>query len=366
MRLKRIEKFTSSVTKGLLSTQQQTISQVVCGLVVCRCLILAEIARCFQTSVEFPHNLKRVWRFVSNERINDCSSKELVARRLISQLHHRLQIKPKQYLQIIIDWTSVWPYQLLQALIPLDGRAVPVLSLAVHKSDLTCNQNSLEQLFISSLRRCVDKQWRVVIVADRGFGRTELLRFIQQQGFGFVIRVKGDAWIKRGRFRGKLKDYPLAVGQCFKLTDVIYHKTKQYPVKVVLNCARVKGKVSSWLLATNLGVSAGQTVSIYRERFWCEESFRDQKQEFELERVRVEKAARLENLLLALAIVVMILAVIGQRGKKLGYADKYSTRKKKQEVISWMKIALSLLRESTKYLNLLFENKDGCFYFRWA
>jgi len=366
MRLKRIQKFTSSVTKGLLSTQQDTISQVVTGMTVCRSLCLAEIARCFQTEVEFPHNLKRVWRFVSNERINLDSSKEVVAGRLLRQLHHRLQIKPKQYLQIIIDWTSVWPYQVLEALVPVDGRAVPVLSLAVHRTDLKCNQNTLEQLFIQSLRRCVPRSWRVVLVADRGFGRTELLRFISEQGFGFVIRVKGDAWIKSGSFRGKLKDYPLQVGQCFKLSDVIYHKTKQYPVKLVLNCARVKGKVSSWLLATNLGLSARQIVSIYRERFWCEESFRDQKQEFELERVRVEKASRLENLLLALAIVLLMLAVIGMRGKKLDYADKYSTRKKKRVVISWMQIALNMLRESSKYLNLLFENKDGCFYFRWA
>jgi len=366
MRFKRIEKFTKAVTKGLLTTQQDTLCQVVTGLISCRCLILAEIARCFQTDTKFPHNLKRVWRFVSNERIQMDSSKEVVARRLIRQLHHRLQIKPKQYLQIIIDWTSVWPYQVLQALIPVDGRAVPVLSLAVHKSDLTCNQNTLEQLFISSLRRCADKQWRVVIVADRGFGRTELLRFIDQQGFGFVIRVKGDAWIKAGRYRGKLRDYKLAVGQCFKLSNVVYHKTKQYRVKVVLNCARIKGKDCSWLLATNLGLTSGQIVSIYKQRFWCEESFRDQKQEFELEAVRVEKAARLENLLLALAIVVMILAVIGMRGKKLGYAEKYSTRKNKQEVMAWIQIALCLLRESMKYLNLLFENKDGCFYFRWA
>jgi hypothetical protein len=366
MRLKRVSKFTKSVTKGLLPTQQATICQVACGMLLCRSLILAEIARCFHTDTLFPHNLKRVWRFVSNERINLDSSKELVACRLIRQLHHRLQIKPEQYLKIIIDWTSVWPYQVLEALIPVGGRAVPVLSLAVHRSDLKCNQNTLEQLFIQSLRRCVPKHWRVVIVADRGFGRTELLRFIQEQGFGFVIRVKGDAWIKAGRFRGKLKDYALALGQCFKLSDVIYHKTKQYPLKLVLNCARIKGKVISWLLATNLAMSARQIVSIYRERFWCEESFRDQKQEFELERVRVEKASRLENLLLALAIVLMMLAVIGMRGKKLGYADKFSVRKKKQEVISWMQIALNLLRESSKYLNLLFENKDGCFYFRRA
>ena len=60
MRLKRIAKFTASVTKGLLPSQQATLSQMVCGLLVCRSLILAEIARGLQTQVAFPHNLKRV------------------------------------------------------------------------------------------------------------------------------------------------------------------------------------------------------------------------------------------------------------------------------------------------------------------
>jgi hypothetical protein len=97
-----------------------------------------------------------------------------------------------------------------------------------------------------------------------------------------------------------------------------------------------------------------------------EESFRDQKQEFRLEQVRVQQLDRLENWLLALAIAMMILAVLGMRGKKLGYADKFSVRKKKQTVLSWVQIALKLLRESTKYLNLLFDNKAGCFSFHWV
>ena len=142
----------------------------------------------------------------------------------------------------------------------------------------------------------------------------------------------------------------MSVGQCFKLRDVTYHKTKRLQMKVVLNCARMEGKVASWLLATDLGLSARQIVTIYRRRFWCEESFRDQKQEFDLEGVRVTKGARLENLLLALAIVLMILAVIGLRGNKLGYGDKYCTRKKKQAVLSWVQVALKMLRESTRYL----------------
>ena len=68
MRLKRIAKFTSSVTKGLLPSQQSTLSQMVCGRLCCRSLILAEIARGFETKVAFTHNLKRVERYVSNPR----------------------------------------------------------------------------------------------------------------------------------------------------------------------------------------------------------------------------------------------------------------------------------------------------------
>ncbi len=320
MRIKRLEKFTRAVTKGLLPTQQATLSQVVCGMMVCRCLILAEIARCFPATTSFPHNLKRAWQFVSNKRIQDQKSNEVVARRLIRQLHHRLQIKPKDYLQIII----------------------------------------------SSLCHCLPKSCRVVIVASRGFQRAEFLQFLKRQELSFVIRVKGDAIIKRGRYEGKLRDYPLSLGQCFKLSDVVYPKTKRYPMKVVLTCARIEGKVSSWLLTTNLGLSARQIVEIYRRRFWCEESFRDQKQEFELERVRVTRAGRLENLLLALAVVLLILAVIGMRGDKLDYREKFCTRKKRQRVLSWVQVALNLLRESTKFLNLLFESRGIGFNFRWA
>ena len=120
------------------------------------------------------------------------------------------------------------------------------------------------------------------------------------------------------------------------------------------------------MLATNLGLTARQAVKIYARRFWCEESFRDQKQEFELEGVRVKQAARLENLLLVLAIAVLILAVIGMRGNKLACAEKFSPRKKQRVLLSWAQIALNLLRESSKFLDLLFESRNTGFYFRWA
>ncbi len=290
----------------------------------------------------------------------------MVARRLIRQLHHRLQLKPKQPLEIIIDWTAVWPYQVLEALIPLDGRAVPALSWAVRRGTLSCRQNTSEMGFLASLRRSLPKQWRVVIVADRGFQRVELLRYIKGLGFSFVIRVRGDAWIRSGRYEGKLRDYPLSAGQCFKLREVVYHKSKRAQMKLVPNCEKVKGKACSWLIATDLGLSAREVVGIYERRMWCEEGFRDQKQEFQLEAVRVKQASRLENLLLALSIAQMILAVIAQRGKKLCWEEKFSIVKKKRSEISWVQVGLNLLRESAKYLNLLFDSSGVGFCFRWA
>lgn len=366
MRLKRIAKFTKAVTKGLLPTQQATLSQIVCGVLSCRSLILAEIARGFETNVAFPHNLKRVERYVSNPRLQSLQSKQIIARRLLCQLHHRLQLKPTQPLEIIIDWTSVWPYQVLSALVPVAGRAVPVLQWAVARDQLKAQQNTIEMQFIAALKRCLPRPWKVVIVADRGFQRVAFLQYLDAQGLGYIIRLKGDAGVEVGAYSGKLREYRLQVGQCFKLSKVRYHKTQRYELKVVMNCEQRDGKICSWLLATNLGLTAKQTVAIYARRFWCEESFRDQKQEFELEGVRVKQAARLENLLLVMAIAVMILAVIGMRGNKLACADKFCPRKKKQKLLSWAQIALNLLRESSKFLDLLFESQETGFCFRWA
>src|SRR5436305_2813734 len=196
MRLKRIAKFTKAVTKGLLPSQQATLSQMVCGLLCCRSLLLAEIARGFETKVAFSHNLKRVARYVSKPRLQSHQCNQLMARRLLRQPHHRLQLKPRQPLEIIIAWTSVWPYQVLSALVPVAGRAVPVLQWAIARDQLKAQQNTIEMQFIAALRSCLPKHWQVIIVADRGFQRVAFLEFLDGQGFGYLIRVKGDACVE--------------------------------------------------------------------------------------------------------------------------------------------------------------------------
>ena len=376
MRLRRVQKFSKAVTKDLLPTQQATIAQVVCGMLVAQSMLLAEIARHLETTVAFAHNLKRVFRFADNERLStrpdplepdpERTAQEKVARRTIHNLCRRQRVSPHKPLEIIVDWTSVGPFQVLSALIGIEGRAVPVLQWSVRKWEFTKSQNAFEYEMLRCLRRCIPPSMRAVIVADRGFGRTELFKFLQELGFFYCIRVKGDAWVEFGGYSGALKAYAVRVGQTFKLTRVRYHKQQRYELKLAINCIQINGKPSTWLLATNLPQTASQIVAIYRRRFWCEESFKDQKQAFKLEKVRLKSAEHLDNLLLALAIAFFLLALIGVRAEKLDYTTQFATVKKDTRVLSWCHLALDLLKKSTKYLNLLFDNQAGVLGYHWA
>lgn len=376
MRLRRVQKFSKAVTKDLLPTQQATIAQVACGMLVAQCMLLAEIARHLETTVKFAHNLKRVFRFASNPRLSarpdpaaehqPLTAQLKVARRKIHHLRRRLRLQPHQPLEIILDWTSVGPFQLLSALVGVEGRAVPVLQWSVRKWELKRSQNAFEYEMLRALRRIIPRSQPTVIIADRGFGRTELFRVLDELGFLYCIRVTGNAWVRFAGYEGALKDYAVSVGQTFKLSRVAYHKRQRYELKLAVNCARIEGKASTWLLATNMNATARQLVAIYRRRFWCEEDFRDLKQAFKLEKVRVTSAEHLDVLLMALAIVIYLLAVLGVRAEKLGYATQFSTPKKGTRTLSWCHLALDLLKQSPKHLDLLFHAQSGVFHLRWA
>jgi hypothetical protein len=43
----------------------------------------------------------------------------------------------------------------------------------------------------------------VIVLADRGFGRTEIARFCQELRFHYVIRIKPDVWVRSRDFTGQ-------------------------------------------------------------------------------------------------------------------------------------------------------------------
>jgi hypothetical protein len=65
-----------------------------------------------------------------------------------------------------------------------------------------------------------------------------------------------------------------------------------------------------WYLATSLPALRA-AVAWYRQRFWVEESFKDDKGRFLLAAVRVESPRRLNRLLMAFTMAISLLSLIG-------------------------------------------------------
>jgi ketol-acid reductoisomerase len=53
---------------------------------------------------------------------------------------------------------------------------------------------------------------KVLLLADRGFGRTVMAQFCRGQNFSYLIRIQPNVKVNLKSFEGKLLDYPVKKG----------------------------------------------------------------------------------------------------------------------------------------------------------
>ena len=259
----------SVIGQGLRKSQRKTLAAVVEGMLARSKCNLAEIARGISRRCQFASRFKQVWHYVNNQNIDPQETGILDG--FISQL------EPGQPLVLLLDWTEFLGDHLLCAALPLEKRAVPVFwRLASHAQyHDEFGRNLLEDKLFREIRRRIPKEVPVTIIADRGFGRTDLFKKLDMLGFGYIIRGKDDAWIKVGTWQGVLAFYPLKHGRIRRLDQVRYRKSKSVSLSLVTRWDLVKGRHSVWYLATNRSDEAATILGQYEKRMWIEEMFRD-------------------------------------------------------------------------------------------
>jgi hypothetical protein len=161
----------------------------------------------------------------------------------------------------------------------------------------------------------------VILLADRGFGRTELARTCQQLGFRYVIRITPEVWMETPTFRGQLLDYPVQKGIGRLLEDVAYRKRNPVRQNVVV---RWKIGLSQkhdepWFLMTDLKRPPLALSNLYAKRMTVEELFRDDKNRrngWALRNTQITRAERIDRLLLILVLAYLLLVGIGLRARQ--------------------------------------------------
>ena|SRR6201996_4093441 len=309
MRRNQAAAWVISVCAGSLRLSQvKTLSVLVSAALCVQRISLANIGR--QMLGTTKHQIKRCWRFCANERIETADA----MRPIVAQMLR----KRKRKLLIAVDWVDIKGFQTLMASVVLKGRSTPIAwaSTTNHVYDGHRSRNAFEESLLLVLRAMIPRQIKVVILADRGFGRTALATFCQRQGFGYIIRIQPKVTVRLIGFHGQLLDYPVYKGIAKVLRRVSYRSDDAVTQSVVVHWRRnlPKKRDECWFLMTDQTGAAVQLCRIYGMRMTIEQLFRDDKSKrngWSLRDTKITRPDRLDRLLLILAIAYLLLCGVG-------------------------------------------------------
>ncbi|HEX2174197.1 MAG TPA: IS4 family transposase [Dehalococcoidia bacterium] len=302
-----------SVSIALRLSQAKTLSALVAAALGTARVSLAELGRHLTGPAAAKHRIKRTWRFTANERVEVATAMRGVVRHLLKRRRRPLVVG--------FDWTEVGGFCTLMAAAVMKGRAVPLLWVSASKGSLAHRRNALEEKLLGQLREMLPEGMSVIVLADRGFGRTELARICQELDLHYIIRIKPDVWVETGSFRGKLRDYPVHKGMCRVLRDVVYRRRDPVRQHVVIRWVEglPKKRDEPWFLMTDLGRDPRSLSRLYGKRMTVEELFRDDKNRrngWGLRDVQMTQAGRFDRLLLILALAYLLLVGLGLRARR--------------------------------------------------
>lgn len=259
------------------------------------------------------HQIKRAYRFCANDRVEPADAMRGVVARLLKR-------KRKKPLLVALDWVDVKGFQTLVASAVLKGRSTPICwaSCQGHTYDGHKSRNAFEESLLLVLRSMIPRRSavKVILLADRGFGRAALAAFCRREGFSYLIRIQPKVTVRLKGFCGKLLDYPVFKGIAKVLKDVAYRSDGAVEQNVVVRWkpGLPKKRDECWFLMTDLKGTAHQLCALYARRMTIEQLFRDHKSKrngWSLRDTQLKTPQRLDRMLLVLALAYLLLCGIG-------------------------------------------------------
>lgn len=329
---------------SLRRSQAKTLAILVASMMSVQRISLANIGRGMAGMVK--HQIKRCWRFCANDRIETADAMRGIIARIVK--------KRKKKLLISLDWTDIKGFQTLMASAVFKGRSIPICwaSCNKHVYDGHRSRNAFEESLLLTLRSMIPEQIQVVLLADRGFGRTELARFCQHYHFHYVIRIQPKVKVYCNGSAKNLSEYPVHKGICKLIKDVDYRQHDSVRQNIVIRWVRdlPSKRDECWFLMTDLQAGPAAISNLYGQRMTIEELFRDHKNKrngWSLRDTRITRPDRLDRLILIMAIAYLLLCGLGLIGLKTCKPGQWTSSSRNDcSVFTIGKIMLNRLNHS--------------------
>lgn len=297
----------SRIFPSLRRTQKENLGLGVFGLIKAQSGLMSKITRGFNRDKTYKHQLKRFWRFLSNPRIKP--------ERLFGPLIGFCLRKfcPGKEIVVALDWTTLpGNIQCLMLALPYHGRAIPLLWQMLPYCQIKDSQNRIEERLVAQFVNLLPGKKKLVLTADRGFGRASFVQFLLKKGVRFVLRVRGDVRVKPKNKKAQLLGY---LGKTLKsevpvwLDNVSYRDDGIVP-EINLAMVVAKGSDDPWFLVTNLK-SQNKTIETYKLRFQIEEWFKDLKHQLGITDLQTKDLKRVRRLLFTACVSYALLMLVG-------------------------------------------------------
>lgn len=236
--------------------------------------------------VTFVSQLKRAHRLMKNEQWDQWET----AAALFGYMTQALA-----RVVIAVDWTQVGRFRVLEASLVVQGRGIPFYSLAVHQEELKGRQTTLELTMWYALMAMRQEGQTVLVVADRGFAKFDWLGPCPHYPWmHLVIRLKANTILTWGTVSGPLGQWPLWVGEVVQIEEAILGVDRQVVSGLCL--AHLPEQEGQPMYLACVPEDCPIAVPVYGQRAWVEEQNRDLKSSFQMHRLHLRSADRLQRM----------------------------------------------------------------------
>jgi hypothetical protein len=318
-------------------------------------LQLTSVARALPEDFKFRSRYKWLTRFLKCKHFDPSSLAECMLSLIVGR-------QPSPWVIVLIDQTSVDGVEVVNAAIPLAGRAVPVAWVDFQypwTSLRPPSQNFVELCLFTWLAQAAPPGVQLMLVFDRGYARVALIKDLNRDRQAYLIRGRSKVIVRtqvRGRAqRISLGRLPHRTGRPVRYCHVLYHGREAEPVDVIVY--REKGFQEPWFLIvppdSESWLPTLEVVRLYRQRMQIEHCFRDWKSHLGLRglHLQVDKSQRLLRLLMAFTLAYLLVLLLGQDplAEKLRPYFEVARRRPRHgthKVLSALSMALYLLADA--------------------
>lgn len=319
---RKMQSTLSQLLPDALATRRRALAQMITGLHLAEHVHLSKVAGRIAGTAQLESKTRHLRRFLGNEEVDPDRFYSPVRERLIELAAEGTKTNGTGSIRLLVDTLELsGERQVLMAALAYRRRALPICWETYRREGVT---NAEQQIsLLRALAGLFPEDAEVVVVGDGAFHSTDLMEFIEDQGWHFCLRLHVDTYVRtsgEGSWR-QLRELVPEEGERRYLQEAVVTKDNEYgPVNLAL--CRAEDEDDPWLICTDRKASHA-TLRTYSRRMWIEQLFADlEGGGFHLNRSRIYPPDRLSRMVMALSWTYVWLMHVGAWMVKRGFRSK--------------------------------------------